>query len=90
MNIHMDVNIIYITFIIIVFYLIMNIHIFSLLGYPLHSPEAYFSYFRKNNVSTIVRLNKRMYDAKRFTDAGFEHRDLFFVDGSSPTISIME
>jgi hypothetical protein len=39
-------------------------------GYPLHSPEAYFPYFRKNNITAIVRLNKKIYDAKRFTDAG--------------------
>uniref|UniRef100_A0A8C2ASC7 Cell division cycle 14Ab n=1 Tax=Cyprinus carpio TaxID=7962 RepID=A0A8C2ASC7_CYPCA len=54
-------------------------------GYPLHAPEAYFPYFRKHNVTTIVRLNKKIYDAKRFTDAGFDHYDLFFVDGSTPS-----
>lgn len=54
-------------------------------GYPLHAPEAYFPYFRKHNVITIVRLNKKIYDAKRFTDAGFDHYDLFFVDGSTPS-----
>jgi cell division cycle 14 len=48
----------------------------------LHAPEAYFTYFRKRNVTTIVRLNKKIYDAKRFTDANFEHYDLFFSDGS--------
>ncbi|XP_035654958.1 dual specificity protein phosphatase CDC14AB-like isoform X7 [Oncorhynchus keta] len=53
-------------------------------GYPLHAPEAYFPYFRKNNITTVVRLNKKIYDAKRFTDAGFDHYDLFFVDGSTP------
>uniref|UniRef100_A0AAQ5ZAV5 Cell division cycle 14A n=1 Tax=Amphiprion ocellaris TaxID=80972 RepID=A0AAQ5ZAV5_AMPOC len=53
-------------------------------GYPLHAPEAYFPYFRKQNVTTIIRLNKKIYDAKRFTDAGFDHYDLFFVDGSTP------
>ncbi|XP_041862705.1 dual specificity protein phosphatase CDC14AB isoform X2 [Melanotaenia boesemani] len=53
-------------------------------GYPLHAPEAYFPYFRKHNVTTIIRLNKKIYDAKRFTDAGFNHYDLFFVDGSTP------
>ncbi|KAM6921671.1 dual specificity protein phosphatase CDC14AB [Xenentodon cancila] len=53
-------------------------------GYPLHAPEAYFPYFRKHNVTTIIRLNKKIYDAKRFTDAGFDHYDLFFVDGSTP------
>uniref|UniRef100_A0A8C7VEB2 Cell division cycle 14Ab n=1 Tax=Oncorhynchus mykiss TaxID=8022 RepID=A0A8C7VEB2_ONCMY len=53
-------------------------------GYPLHAPEAYFPYFRKHNITTVVRLNKKIYDAKRFTDAGFDHYDLFFVDGSTP------
>ncbi|XP_008294130.1 dual specificity protein phosphatase CDC14A-like isoform X2 [Stegastes partitus] len=53
-------------------------------GYPLHAPEAYFPYFRKHMVTTIIRLNKKIYDAKRFTDAGFDHYDLFYVDGSTP------
>ncbi|XP_017888216.1 dual specificity protein phosphatase CDC14AB-like isoform X3 [Ceratina calcarata] len=59
-------------------------------GYPFHAPESYFTYFRYNNVSTIVRLNKKMYDASTFTDAGFDHKHLFFVDGSTPTDSIMQ
>lgn len=53
-------------------------------GYPLHAPEAFFPYFRKHNVTTVVRLNKKIYDARRFTNAGLEHYDLFFVDGSTP------
>ncbi|XP_078417794.1 dual specificity protein phosphatase CDC14AB isoform X1 [Cetorhinus maximus] len=59
-------------------------------GYPLHAPEAYFPYFRKHGVTTIIRLNKKIYDAKRFTDAGFEHYDLFFIDGSTPSDSIVK
>nr|XP_042897117.1 dual specificity protein phosphatase CDC14A [Parasteatoda tepidariorum] len=58
-------------------------------GYPFHSPESYIPYFRKHNVSTIVRLNKKIYDAKRFVDNGFDHRDLFFIDGSTPSDAIM-
>uniref|UniRef100_A0A3P9BHM0 Cell division cycle 14B n=1 Tax=Maylandia zebra TaxID=106582 RepID=A0A3P9BHM0_9CICH len=58
-------------------------------GYPLHAPEAYIPYFRKHNITTIIRLNKKMYDARRFTDSGFEHQDLFFVDGSTPNDSIV-
>uniref|UniRef100_A0A8C9ZMT4 protein-tyrosine-phosphatase n=1 Tax=Sander lucioperca TaxID=283035 RepID=A0A8C9ZMT4_SANLU len=54
-------------------------------GYPLHAPEAYFPYFRKHNVTTVVRLNKKIYDSKRFSDAGFLHYDLFFLDGSTPS-----
>lgn len=30
-----------------------------------------------------------MYDASRFTESGFEHYDLFFVDGSTPNDSIV-
>lgn len=59
-------------------------------GYPLHSPETYFNYFRKNNVMTIVRLNVKVYDAQRFIAAGFDHRDLFFVDGSTPSDAILK
>jgi protein-tyrosine phosphatase len=58
-------------------------------GYPLHAPEAYITYFRKHNVKCIVRLNKKIYDAKRFTDAGFDHQELFFIDGSTPSDSIV-
>ncbi|XP_054466635.1 dual specificity protein phosphatase CDC14B isoform X1 [Anoplopoma fimbria] len=58
-------------------------------GYPLHAPEAYIPYFRNHNITTVIRLNKKMYDAKRFTESGFEHHDLFFVDGSTPNDSIV-
>ncbi|XP_029106062.1 cell division cycle 14Aa isoform X2 [Scleropages formosus] len=58
-------------------------------GYPLHAPDAYFPYFRKHNVNTVVRLNRKIYDAKRFTDAGFCHFDLFFADGSTPVDQIV-
>ncbi|XP_017538560.1 cell division cycle 14Aa isoform X1 [Pygocentrus nattereri] len=54
-------------------------------GYPLHAPEAYFPYFRQHNVTDVVRLNRKIYEGRRFTDAGFEHHDLFFVDGSTPS-----
>ncbi|XP_065070297.1 dual specificity protein phosphatase CDC14A-like isoform X2 [Rhopilema esculentum] len=58
-------------------------------GYPLHSPESYFEYFRKHNIRTVIRLNKKMYDARRFSEAGFDHYDLFFVDGSIPSDAIV-
>ncbi|NXG01885.1 CC14A phosphatase, partial [Sakesphorus luctuosus] len=59
-------------------------------GYPLHAPEAYFPYFKKHNVTSVIRLNKKIYEAKRFIDAGFEHYDLFFIDGSTPSDSIVQ
>ncbi|XP_032740112.1 dual specificity protein phosphatase CDC14B isoform X6 [Rattus rattus] len=59
-------------------------------GYHQHSPETYIPYFKNHNVTTIIRLNKRMYDSKRFTDAGFDHHDLFFPDGSTPAEAIVQ
>ncbi|MEE6511311.1 hypothetical protein FKM82_017792 [Ascaphus truei] len=45
--------------------------------------------FRKHNVTTVVRLNKNIYDAKIFTEAGFHHHDMFFEDGSTPSDPIL-
>ncbi|KAL5280931.1 CDC14A family protein [Megaselia abdita] len=59
-------------------------------GYPCHSPETYFDYFRENNVTTIIRLNAKVYNATAFESAGFEHKDLFFVDGSTPSDIILK
>ncbi|KAL5487219.1 hypothetical protein EMCRGX_G019796 [Ephydatia muelleri] len=58
--------------------------------FPHHAPEHYFKYFQANNVTTIVRLNKRLYEASRFTEAGFDHKELFFVDGSTPSDTIVK
>lgn len=59
-------------------------------GYPLHAPEAYFPYFRKHNIKTVIRLNKKIYPASRFTDGGFDHHDMFFTDGSCPPDHILK
>lgn len=72
------------------FFLQYKLWIFSRIpGYPLHAPESYFTYFRRNNVKAIVRLNKKIYEASRFSMAGFNHYDLFFKDGSTPTDAIL-
>ena len=58
-------------------------------GYPVHAPESYIPYFLKHGVTCVVRLNKKIYDARRFKDAGFKHHDLFFVDGGVPSDDIV-
>lgn len=55
-----------------------------------HPPHAYFDYFKKNNITTIVRLNSKAYDAEQFVKAGFIHEDLYFEDGSCPTYEIVD
>ncbi|XP_064075068.1 dual specificity protein phosphatase CDC14A-like [Vanessa tameamea] len=58
-------------------------------GYFYHPPEIYISYFLESNVKIVVRLNKKLYDAKVFTNAGIEHCNLFFPDGSCPPQHIL-
>ena len=58
-------------------------------GYTHHAPDKYFDYFRSNYVTTIVRLNYKFYEASTFTDAGFQHFDLIFRDGSTPSDTIL-
>lgn len=41
-------------------------------------------------MSAVVRLNRKMYEGKRFTDGGFDHKDMFFVDGSTPSETIVK
>lgn len=34
--------------------------------YCFHAPEVYFDYFREHKVSTIIRLNRKIYDSRRY------------------------
>ena len=52
--------------------------------------DDYIPYFKKHNVVMVVRLNKKVYDKKRFIDYGVKHTDLYFVDGSTPSDSIVQ
>jgi len=52
-------------------------------------PEYYLNYFKSQNVTLVVRLNKVKYDAKKFTQCGIRHVDLYFLDGSVPPASIL-
>ncbi|XP_015603267.2 dual specificity protein phosphatase CDC14A, partial [Cephus cinctus] len=54
-----------------------------------HPPERYIDYFIKNDVAAVVRLNKKSYDASRFTRAGITHYDMFMPDGSVPPKKIL-
>ena len=54
------------------------------------SPENYHNTFKDSGVTSIVRLNKRQYDASRFTRVGFRHVDLIFNDGSCPPDNIRD
>ncbi|KAL8432745.1 hypothetical protein ACSSS7_004369 [Eimeria intestinalis] len=54
------------------------------------TPSYYVSVFKKLKVKLVIRLNKKLYDAKVFTKAGIQHHDLFFVDGTCPPRDIIQ
>jgi len=59
-------------------------------GVKTNTPETYFEYFNKNNITGVVRFNNKVYDRKKFLDAGFHHYDLYFADGGNPTDAILK
>jgi len=55
-------------------------------GYSTLTPEDYFDYFRKKKIYNLIRLNKKYYDAKRFDPIDVKVHDIYFRDGSTPTL----
>ncbi|KAJ7547929.1 hypothetical protein O6H91_08G110200 [Diphasiastrum complanatum] len=53
-------------------------------GYRTLVPEDYVEYFKRAGITVVIRLNKKLYDRRRFTDHGIGHHDLYFPDGSCP------
>lgn len=58
-------------------------------GYYTLCPDDYIPYFKKRGVQRVVRLNKKYYDERRFTGAGFKHTDLYYLDGSNPPEKVL-
>lgn len=58
--------------------------------YPALTPELYSNLFKKLNVTDVVRLNNKTYEAERFVRQGLKHWDLYFLDGSVPHESIVQ
>ena len=58
-------------------------------GWRTFTPEDYIEYFREKGVTSVVRLNKKMYEGARFAARGVTHHDLYFPDGTCPSEPIM-
>jgi len=58
-------------------------------GYCTLSPADYIPYFQQKNVGLVVRLNKKFYNEQDFVDAGIDHLEAFFLDGSCPSLEIL-
>ncbi|BGP39466.1 cell division control protein 14 [Rhodotorula kratochvilovae] len=44
--------------------------------------------FESKGVKVVVRLNKKLYDAAHFTSRGMEHVEMYFDDGTNPTLDM--
>lgn len=58
-------------------------------GYCTLAPADYIPYFLQKKVSLVVRLNKKAYHEEDFVEAGINHVEAFFLDGSCPPMSIL-
>lgn len=54
------------------------------------TPKDYVPIFKKLGVTMVIRLNNKTYDAAGFTNNGIKHHDLFFTDGTAPSLPIVD
>ncbi|KAI8805505.1 dual specificity protein phosphatase [Cladochytrium replicatum] len=52
--------------------------------------DSLVRYLREKGVGTIVRLNNKLYDRKKFVDAGVNHIEMYFPDGTTPPDGILK
>ncbi|KAJ3110520.1 Dual specificity protein phosphatase cdc14a [Phlyctochytrium bullatum] len=57
---------------------------------PAYRIDDLILHLKERGVTTVVRLNNKIYDRKRFLDAGLEHVELYFPDGSTPPDGILK
>ena len=59
-------------------------------GYRTYTPEDYFPIFKKWNIGLVDKLNKPVYDKEIFIKNDIKQRDMYFLDGSTPSVEIMD
>jgi protein-tyrosine phosphatase len=59
-------------------------------GYCTLAPADYIPYFQSKSVGLVVRLNKKNYHEEDFRNAGIDHLEQFYPDGSCPPMSILQ
>lgn len=57
--------------------------------YSAYTMDNLIRFMREKNIKTIIRLNNKTYDKQKFIEAGIEHIELYFPDGTTPPESII-
>ncbi|OQR99575.1 dual specificity protein phosphatase [Thraustotheca clavata] len=55
-----------------------------------YPPSFYLSYFKKHNITMVIRLNEKNYDENALILCDIQHRDFCFPDGSDPPKEILD
>ena len=53
-------------------------------------PEDYIPIFKQFKIKLVIRLNSKCYDEQKFKQAGINHLDIYFKDGSCPSEDIIQ
>lgn len=59
-------------------------------GFHVSTPQDLVQTFKDLNINHIIRLCQKFYCEDIFIDSGFKHSELYFLDGSTPPITIRE
>jgi len=57
--------------------------------YPANTMDGIVKYFKDNGVTCVVRLNNKLYDNRKFLEAGISHYEFYFPDGTIPPDNIL-
>ena len=53
-------------------------------------PKDYLPIFKKFGITAVIRLNTKTYDREEFISNGIKHYDMYFTDGTSPPLEIVQ
>jgi len=59
-------------------------------GYHTTAVEDVIPYFKAKGVAAVIRLNKKYYNERRFTAAGIDHHEMYYLDGSNPPEPVLQ
>ncbi|KAJ3415103.1 Dual specificity protein phosphatase cdc14a [Chytridiales sp. JEL 0842] len=57
---------------------------------PAYRIDDLITHLKAKGVTTLVRLNNKLYDRQKFLQNGIDHVDLYFPDGTTPPDSILK
>ncbi|KAL0236825.1 hypothetical protein PCE1_000222 [Barthelona sp. PCE] len=60
------------------------------LGYFHCTPQDYVPYFKKHEITDVIRLNRIHYNKHAFINENIEHHEMFYEDGALPTPDIVK